>query len=189
MSLVLMFIYWVAIPVFALYAGRGLLRRARKPYARVLLKFIGAALFLGWFWLILGKQLWLDHQVRELCAKDGGIRVYETVTLPTEKFNQWGQVNFERPTQGANALGPEYLVKDMTNHLLGGEKKKPVIRQFHYQVFRRTDGKLLGESITYGRTGSNLPGPWHPSSFICPDSQESVLKFIFIKSNAKGDKQ
>ncbi len=28
MSLVLMFIYWVAIPVFALYAGRGLLRRA-----------------------------------------------------------------------------------------------------------------------------------------------------------------
>lgn len=57
MSLVLMFIYWVAIPIFALYAGRGLLHRARTPLTRGLLKFIGTALFLGWYWLTLGKQL------------------------------------------------------------------------------------------------------------------------------------
>ncbi|MBS1186041.1 MAG: hypothetical protein H6R04_59 [Burkholderiaceae bacterium] len=40
----------------------------------------------------------LDLQVRELCAKDGDIRVYETVVLPPEKFNKWGQVNFYEPT-------------------------------------------------------------------------------------------
>jgi hypothetical protein len=40
-----------------------------------------------------------------MCAKDGGIRVYEMVKLPPEKFNEWGQVNFYRPTQKEQALG------------------------------------------------------------------------------------
>jgi len=131
----------------------------------------------------------LDAEVKRLCAIDGGVKVYETVALPADKFNQWGQINFFLATQGENALGPEYLVKEGTNYLLGSEIKKPVIRRFHYQVFRRSDGKLLGESITYGRTGGDLPGPWHPSSFICPENRESVLKSVFIKSNSKGDKQ
>jgi len=38
--------------------------------------------------------------------------VYETVELPAEMFNRWGQINFFQPTQGENALGPEYLVAD-----------------------------------------------------------------------------
>lgn len=33
----------------------------------------------------------LDAQVKELCAKDGGIKVYETVKLPADRFNQWGR--------------------------------------------------------------------------------------------------
>ena len=41
----------------------------------------------------------LDDEVKRLCAIDGGVRVYETVTLPPEKFNQWGEINFYRPTQ------------------------------------------------------------------------------------------
>ena len=47
-----------------------------------------------------------DQQVKELCAKDGGVKVYETVKMPAEKFNQWGQINFFKPTQGENALVP-----------------------------------------------------------------------------------
>ncbi len=187
MSLVLMFIYWVAIPVFALYAGRGLLRRARKPYARVLLKFIGAVLFLGWFWLILGKQLWLDHQVRELCAKDGGIRVYETVTLPPEKFNQWGQPNFYMPNQGENALGVEFVFKQATHDYYKRGNSK-VIRNL-YQVFRRSDKKLLGEVVIYGRGGGSLFGPWYGSSFNCPaiagGATNSLFKAVFLQSDRR----
>jgi hypothetical protein len=32
-----------------------------------------------------------DNLVDELCAKDGGVKVYETVILPKERFNEWGQ--------------------------------------------------------------------------------------------------
>jgi hypothetical protein len=47
----------------------------------------------------------LDAEVDRLCAIDGGIRVYERVTLPPDKFDKWSQINFYRPTQGDNALG------------------------------------------------------------------------------------
>jgi hypothetical protein len=45
------------------------------------------------FWQGLpAYNIWqADKLVDELCAKDGGIKVYETVTLPKERFNQWGQ--------------------------------------------------------------------------------------------------
>src|SRR5690606_16094508 len=52
-----------------------------------------------------------DNQVQQLCAIDGGVNVYQTVELPTEKFSQWGRVNFYKPTKGEEALGDNYLMK------------------------------------------------------------------------------
>ncbi len=54
-------------------------------------------------------QMALDAEVRRLCAIDGGVKVYETVKLPPDKFDKWGMVNFYKPTQGENALGPDYV--------------------------------------------------------------------------------
>jgi hypothetical protein len=151
---------------------------------------IGALLFSFWFggafWEVLGKKEYYDAQVRELCAQDGGVSVYETVELPAERFTKWGQINFYHPTEGENALGPEYLVKDETR-FLRAETEDPTLVRHHFQVFRRTDGKLLGERIAYGRGGGDLPGSWHPSSFSCPDPREGgLLKVLFTKSNSKG---
>jgi hypothetical protein len=33
----------------------------------------------------------LDAEAQRLCAIDGGVKVYETVVLPPEKFNELGQ--------------------------------------------------------------------------------------------------
>ena len=122
---------------------------------------IGILLFSVWFggafWEVAGKKMYWDAKVRELCAKDGGVKVYETVELPAEKFNKWGQINFERPTLGENSLGPEYLVKDETR-FLRPENKQPAILRHHYQVFRRSDGKLMGERIAYARRGGTCQG-------------------------------
>ncbi len=124
----------------------------------------------------------LDAEVRRLCAIDGGIKVYETVRLPPDKFNQWGQINFYRPTQGENTLGSEYLFKQETTYYRQGN---PEMSRSHYQVIRRSDNKLLGELIRYGRGGGDMPGPWHDSSFSCPDPAEgalsTLLKSIFVK--------
>lgn len=131
----------------------------------------------------------LDAEVKRLCAIDGGVKVYETVKLPPEKFNQWGQSNFYKPTQGENALGQEYLFKQSTHYYSEGN---PEMSRQHYQIFRRSDGKLLGETILYGRGGGDLPGPWHDSSFTCPSYADAginvLLKKLFIQSENKGAK-
>jgi len=86
----------------------------------------------------------LDAEVMRLCAIDGGVRVYETVKLPPDKFNQWGQVNFYRPDQGENALGPDYLFKRDTLYYKQGN---PDFFRLHTKVIRRLDDRLLGESV------------------------------------------
>ena len=121
----------------------------------------------------------LDDEVRRLCAIDGGIKVYETVKLPADKFNEWGQVNFYRPTQGENALGPEYQFKrEMTYYRAGN----PSMSRVSIRVYRKSDQKLLGESISYGRGGGDLPGPWHDSSYHCPSEygDQALFRKIFI---------
>jgi hypothetical protein len=58
--------------------------------------------------------------------------------------------------------------------------------RIHYQVLRRADGKLLGETTLYLRIGGDLPGPWHHSSFDCPDANKAgdvtLISHIFIPS-------
>jgi hypothetical protein len=120
----------------------------------------------------------LDAEVRRLCAIDGGIKVYETVRLPAEKFNQWEQPNFYQPTQGENTLGAEYIFKEEQHYYRRGN---PEMSRHHYQVFRRLDGKLLGETVFYGRGGGDMPGPWHESSFVCPDYKDADSMALLMK--------
>lgn len=189
-------LYLIALIAIWLFAGRMIYRvwRYWKPAdltRKILHIMIGAVLFSFWFggafWEVAGKKMYWDAQVREMCAKDGGIKVYETVTLPAEMFNKWGQVDFYHPTQGENALGQEYVFKEDTQYY---RQDNPQMSRVHYQVLRRADGKLLGETILYDRIGGDLPGPWHHSSFACPDINKagSIALFskIFIASEGVG---
>ncbi|QDX80639.1 hypothetical protein B9N43_04890 [Denitratisoma sp. DHT3] len=107
------------------------------------------------------SQMAVDTEVRRLCAIDGGIRVYETVKLSADKFNQWGQVNFYRPTQGENALGPSYLLKHERRLLIKSQSEPSheltMVRE-HFTVVRKADKKVLGETVLYGRGGGGYFG-------------------------------
>ncbi|PSJ18820.1 hypothetical protein [Nitrosomonas supralitoralis] len=131
----------------------------------------------------------LDREVDRLCAIDGGIRVYETVKLPPDKFDKHGQINFYRPTQGEDALGLEYIFKwDRHNYKKRDSEQGPhevAIRQNHFKIIRKSDMKLLGEFVLYSRVGGDLPGPWAPSSYRCPEleiNEYILMHRIFIKS-------
>jgi hypothetical protein len=125
----------------------------------------------------------LDAQVRELCAKDGGIKVYETVKLPADSFDEWGMLKVYKPTQGENALGPEYRFHHDTHFY---KKGNPQMSRSHYKIVRRSDSKLLGETVLYGRGGGDMPSPMHESSFHCPEpsvaGEVQLIQRIFIKS-------
>lgn len=132
------------------------------------------------FWYGGGRKVYYDTLVNRMCREDGGVRVYETVKLPEERFDKWGMVNFYKPTQKENALGPEYVFRREITYFRKGD---PDIFRMHTQVIRRSDGKLLGESVFYKRGGGDLPGPWHGSSFMCPELSvaNDVLRQVIVK--------
>lgn len=121
----------------------------------------------------------LDDEVRRLCAIDGGIKVYETVKLPAERFEKDGSI-YIPPRQMAKPNDEYYY--DYFKHYMN--QGNPEMWRSHTKVYRQSDGKLLGETVSYARRGGDMPGPWHESSFRCPQNEDSgyLMKQIFIKN-------
>jgi hypothetical protein len=170
---------WVGVPLLAILATVLLWQHSRSALTK------GAALVAGFSILSVpalisnGVKAHYDRQVREMCAKDGGVRVYEMVRLAPEKFNEWGQVRI--PYKLRAKPDDQYFYESLTNQLRNGN---PEIWQSQHKVYRRADDKLLGESLGYARRGGDLPGPWHESSFGCPGNADitDLNKQIFAKN-------
>lgn len=179
---VILFALWLALTWLMFRLGKRLLvcqTKGRAPRT-VLVGLIATMWFGASFWYGGGRKVYYDAQVKKLCAKDGGVKVYETVKLPGEGFDMYGMVNFWRPDQGESTLGPNYVFKRETTYYRRGN---PDLFRMQTQIIRRSDGKLLGESVFYKRGGGDMPGPWHGSSFMCPELSiaNDVLRQVFIK--------
>jgi hypothetical protein len=123
----------------------------------------------------------LDAEVRRLCAIDGGVRVYETVNLPLEKFDRRGSIAFFHPSRGEDALGPDYIYRVKDKYYKKNTNDGVAMWRTYVEVIRRSDMKKLGESVSYTRQGGDVPGPWHPSSYICPQLKDlNLLERVFI---------
>lgn len=173
---------WIVVPLLGLFTTALLWRRSRAGLSKGLALVAGVAILSVPTLISNGVKAQYDRQVRELCAKDGGVRVYETVRLPAEKFDQLGQIRI--PSKQDAKPGDEYYDDWRVQHYKEGN---PSIRRDHFLVYRRADMKLLGEAISYARLGGDLPGPWHGSSFRCPkQSGDSILyQRIFIQSKGE----
>ena len=124
----------------------------------------------------------LDAEVKRLCAIDGGIKVYETVKLPAERFDKYGNVRI--PAKKDARPEDEYYIEWDVQYL---KKGNPSFWRSHHRLIRRRDQKLLGESIMYARSGGDMPGPWHGSSFKCPEPTQgpSLESSVFSKGDEK----
>ena len=149
------------------------------PYSvrsiQFLLLFFGVVALAG----CLREKDRLDAQVREMCAKDGGAKVYEQVALPAEKFDEFGVVSV--PVKASAKAGDEFFYEwDITYY----KKGNPEMWRSHFKLIRHVDGKLLGESVVYSRRGGDFPGPWHDSSYGCPKDQGMpfVKKQVFVRA-------
>lgn len=180
---------WIGVPLLAILATALLWRRSISVLNKALALVAGLAILLAPMLIFNGVKAYYDRQVRELCAKDGGVRVYETVRLPAEKFNQWGQPNFQIPITPYNKLkeADDYYLEWEITKLKSGYLN---LTRNHFNLIRHKDQKLLAESVSYSRGGGDLPGPWANSSFSCPDKHKEIPLFqqTFIKSNSRSEK-
>ena len=120
----------------------------------------------------------LDREVKRLCAIDGGITVYEKVTLPADRFERDGSIFI--PSKQAAKPNHEYYYESFQQFLVEGN---PSMWRNQYRVYRVADNKLIGESSSYSRSGGDIPGPWRGSSFRCPVAADitNLNMQIFIK--------
>lgn len=153
--------------------------RTRKGPLIGLLLFV---LLIGLWWGVpTYRKERADAMVRELCAKDGGIKVYETVKLPADRFDSYGNVKFGTrwgpPLKQLAKRGDDFFYTWETTWIIPETSIAALaVWRSHQKLFREADQKLLGEAISYSRRGGDPIGPWHPSSFGCPPNTTNALE-------------
>ena len=182
MMLLLFIFYWIVIPVLGLMVTLWLFSLAKSALIKLLVVASFVAALWGYSWMMWGEQEQVDKQVRELCAKDGGAKVYETVQLTPDLLDWAGRIAIPIAPYTKLKDTDKYYMDWKTTYLKEGN---PSLRRDDFRIIRRSDGKLLGESVTYGRGGGDLPGPWHETAFTCPDPTKSpgLEKMVFVKGN------
>jgi hypothetical protein len=159
----------------------GYKNKMKLPITKVLIGLLCIAAFVLW-WCVPTFNKWkADRLVDDLCAKDGGVKIYETVALPKERFNKYGKF-LVRDKKFILPNDEYYSVWKVTN-IKGKHESSAIgtlaVYQSHFWIHRTKDKKLLGESISYSRRGGD-PISWvHPSAHSCAKKnslEESLFK-------------
>jgi hypothetical protein len=133
----------------------------------------------------------LDRQMEELCKQDGGNKVYETVVLPADMFDESGY-----PFPGWRdklkivRLGSGYTYEDENKVLDDGDpvKGEGKLLRNGIKIIRKSDLKILGESVYYIRVGGDGIVLGHPSGNLCPRGGAPIEKQVFVKAVTQGAK-
>jgi hypothetical protein len=128
----------------------------------------------------------LDRQMEALCKKDGGIKVYETVTLSPDEYERilFGSVILAKSQE--DYYGTEYRFLSQSEHLVGkdgdAERGRGELIRHYSAVYRKSDNRLLGESIRYARGGGDFfTFGFQPSGNSCPRLRVGLGHSIFVK--------
>ena len=141
------------------------------------------AVFLVVGFTVAGCQRYLlNNKMEELCAQDGGLRVYETVFLSPEEYSA---IFSQTPSVGhiAETYGPAYkytlridAIAGRGDELSGGV----VLKRVYESIERRSDGKKLGENVGYFRRGG-IPLAPEPESITCPEKPRDLARSVFLR--------
>jgi hypothetical protein len=157
---------------------------ARKSVVSKLVVAVLVATLLGCIGYVPGRQTYWDARVQEMCAKDGGVTIYERVRiskgdldrriLPITKDGKIGVA----PEQLAHPSAPVYA-RNKTAVLREGN---PGVWRSEWEIVRRSDGKVVARWVAYSRSGGDIPSPAHDSRVTCPELSRisSDLHQLFI---------
>jgi len=133
-----------------------------------------------------GRQAYWDAQVREMCERDGGVTIYEKLSISRSDVDLLGRVGetIGIPAKElANPKAPVYEEIKITYI----KKGNPQVTRSEMNVVRRSDRLVIARAVIYARSGGDFPSPSHPSSFSCPDMKviRSDLQQLFVVQGEK----
>lgn len=123
-----------------------------------------------------GRKAYWDFKVREMCAKDGGTRVHERVTLTKTEYDRLGGRGGMIAVPHEKSASKDYPYISTGSTMIINENDPRVYRSEDIYV-RRSDRKILATSVQYSRVGGDFPLSYaHPSSFVCPEQKKVVAE-------------
>jgi len=130
----------------------------------------------------------LDKQMAELCQKDGGIKIYETVKLPPEYFDQSGHVKTSiKKINGewVSIIADKYVAIEKSKILKEGDplKGEGRLSRVHVSIKQIADEKVIAEAIQYRRAGGDGFYLGHHTQNVCPNYPMELNDKIFIKTS------
>ncbi|MDB5814737.1 MAG: hypothetical protein JWN23_1854 [Rhodocyclales bacterium] len=128
----------------------------------------------------------LDRRMNEVCQKDGGVKVYETVKLPSEMFDPAGSVKatlVQNDGKSYMLIAGAYAVKEDSLDLKSGDplKGEASLTRITLKVSRVADGKVLAEGVQYLRAGGDLIVIGHHTQAVCPNGPLDINKKVFLQ--------
>ena len=134
---------------------------------------------MGW---VPGRQAYWDAQVKEMCAKDGGVQIFEKLRISKSDIDLLGRVGGKIGVpvkELAHPNSPAYSVLTITNL----REWNPRVSRSESTIIRRADQAVVARSVVYARSGGDFPtGFSEGTSFVCPDLKKitSDLQQLFV---------
>lgn len=124
------------------------------------------------------RKAYYDSQVRKLCEKDGGVTVFQRVTLSHDEYKQLGGSEGVIPVYASSSKHPNepYFTETKTEYV---RKSNPEVRRDGIVFKRRSDNVVLGRFVYYARVGGDFPTLAHPSSKGCMPMKAGASAQIF----------
>ena len=119
------------------------------------------------FWVVFGRSILAEREFQRLCAAEAGAKIYKTVKLPAQYFNQFGRPDFQisrRPDAIAELAG-RYISFDHDEEISHDLRLNKV--QISFKDLET--GEVLGTITTIRYFGaSRVPVPGHVGGRDCP---------------------
>ena len=116
-----------------------------------------------------GRQSYWDAQVKEMCAKDGGVQIIEKMRISKSDIDLLATTDGKISVavkELANPRAPAYAVNRITLIRDGN----PSVWRSEWDIVRRKDQVVVARWVAYSRSGGDIPtGLAHDSRFTCPD--------------------
>lgn len=179
--------YWVVFPIMAILVTKWMVRRAKTRIYKGLVLITCFAGFWELFWLHDTLAQW---ELKTICEKEGGIRVYKTVELPPEYFTPDGSPKFVKPNG------------DLDEAMLGGQYKYisessdsyshhfTQVSRFRDAIVDKRTNLVLAERRSFGGRTKGPPRPVPDGYPSCPESKfwdfKKFLSLVFkpsVRSN------
>ena len=138
-------------------------------------------IILGVFTTEIHKAYW-DYKVKELCNKDGGVTVFETVNLTQDQYEK------HDGNRGMISVFPKRMSRPhhdfyITRTVEIIKESNPYVARIENVFVRKSDEQQLGNMVHYSRKGGDFPTGFHPSNFSClkmPNIEFGLEKKVFL---------